>query len=212
MKKSLALAVCAVALAACQAPQAKKYSDTKRELPAVALAPAVEHAVIYEAERGSLVAVKPGGTVTVYLSANSKSDSKWRLSFIPDPTVLKLVSQEFVPTEGSFRGEEKWVFEAVGEGEIDLRLWYTSPRREAFGSAPVFACIVAVGDDLAPVAAGPDSKAVKPASSHRAPRKAPKTPKKQTPAVDESAPFSEPVFRSSSMMLRDQNDRRQQQG
>jgi predicted secreted protein len=215
MKKTLALTVCAVALAACQAPQAKKYSDTKRELPAIAMPPAVDHAVIYEVERGSLVAVKPGGTITVYLSANSKSDSKWRLSYIPDPTVLKLVSQEFVPMEGSYRGEEKWVFEAVGEGEIDLRLWYPSPRREAFGSTPVFSCVVAVGDELSPVAKGPDDKDM-PAPINHVPKKAPRKQapkaKKQAAPVDESAPFSEPVFRSSGVPLRDQHDRRQQQG
>lgn len=208
MKPLLALTLCAAALAACQAPQAKKYSDTKRELPAIAMPPSVENAVIYEAERGSIVAVKSGGTVTVFLSANAKSASKWRLSFIPDPTVLKLVSQEFVPVEGSYRGEEKWVFQAVGEGEIDLRLWYTSPQWQRFGSAPVFACVVAVGEGLEPVAEG--KALVEPRVSPRASRK--KARKVQPPLPDESAPFNEPVFRSSRVPLRDQRDRSQQQG
>jgi hypothetical protein len=123
--------------------------------------------------------------------------------------VLKLVSQEFIPVEGSYRGEEKWVFQAVGEGEIDLRLWYTGQRRDTFGTDPVFSCVVAVGN-LSPVAKGPDDKDMKPARVHRKPpRKAPKAPK--TAPADESAPFSEPVFRSSRVPLRDQHDRGQQQ-
>ncbi len=210
MKNSLTFVVCVVALAACQAPQAKKYADTKRELPAIALPPPVENAVIYESERDSIVGVKPGGTVTVFLSANAKSANKWRLSFIPDPTVLKLISQEFIPVEGSHRGEEKWVFQAVGEGEIDLRLWYTSPQRQRFGAAPVFACIVAVGSGLDAVAAGPDGKSiVKPRVHPRPPRKAPKA---SAPKSDEEATFNEPVFRSSRVPLRDQRNGHQQQG
>lgn len=213
MKKILTITICAASLVACQAPQGKKYSDTKRELPAIALPPTLENAVVYEIEKGTIVAVKPGGTLTVFLSANAQSDSRWRLSEIPDPTVLRLVSHEFVPQAGSSRGEEKWVFHAVGAGEIDLRLWYTGPQRQRFGSAPVFRCIVAVADDLAPVAMGPDGKRMVEPKVHRtAPRVRRSAPKVAPPKPDvESEPFNEPVFRSSGVPLRDQRNGEQQQ-
>lgn len=206
MKTLIVLALCVGTLAACSAPQGKKYSASKRELPAIAMPPAQQHAVVHGSEGKSIVAVKAGGTLTVFLSANSKSDSHWRLSQIPDPTVLRLVSSEFIPAAGSDRGEEKWIFKAVAEGEIDLRLWYTSPRREQFGSAPVFACLVAVGEDLAPVASGP----AKPRDKAKVRRSQPKV---QSPQPNsESAPFNQPVFRSSRALPGDQRDGGQEQG
>ncbi len=204
MKKFFVLTFCAGALAACSAPQGKKYSETKRELPAIALPPAEKHPVVHGSDGTSIVAVQPGGTLTLFLSANRKSNYRWRLSQMPDPTVLQLVTNEFVPAAESARGEEKWVFKAVGEGEIDLRLWYTSQRREQFGSAPVFACVVAVVEKPVPVASGP-ARGRSRAEVRRS------QPKAQPRPNSESAPFNEPVFRSSRMLPGDERDGGQEQ-
>ena len=87
------------------------------------------------------------------------------------------------------------------------------PQRRQFGSAPVFRCIVAVTDDLAPVAQGPDGKRMVQPKVHRTtPRVRQSTPPVTPPKPDvESEPFNEPVFRSSGVPLRDQRNGEQQQ-
>ena len=212
MKKAIILPslFALAALTACSAPQGKKYSATNRELPPIALPEPVKHADLYDSQSGNIVALKPDGTLTIWLSSNQKSGFGWRLAEIPDRTVLKLVTSVYLPATATSAGQEKWVFKAVGEGDVDVRLWYTSPRREQFGSAPVFKCIVSVTDGLAPVAAGPDAKDVVPlkrshARSHAKPKVHRTTPDAET------APFLEPIFRSSGMLLRDERDGRQQQ-
>ena len=212
MKTILPLTLLAVTLAACSAPQGKKYAATNRELPPIALPAPVKAAELYESQQGNIVALKPGGTLTVWLSSIQKSGYGWRLAEIPDATVLKLVSSEYLPGSAASAGQEKWVFEAVGGGDVDLRLWYTSPRREQCGSAPVFKCVVSVADGLAPVAAGPDGKGIRPVKKPRA-HQAPAKPRVHRTTPDsETAPFLVPVFRSSGVLMRDQRDSRQQQG
>lgn len=211
MKKILSLTLLAVALSACNAPQGKKYSATNRELPPIAMPPPVAAAEIYESQRGNIVALTPDGKLTVWLSSIQKEGFGWRLSEIPDPTVLKLVSKEYMPPSPTNAGQEKWVFQAVEPGDVDLRLWYTSPRREQFGSAPVFSCVVSVEGELVPLAKGPDTREKTPIKKARV--KSPRKPKtyRTTPDPD-TAPFLEPVFRSSGVLLRDQRDRGQKQG
>ena len=210
----LALLTLTLTLAACSAPQGKKYAATGRELAPIALPAPVAKADLYESQQGNIVALKPGGRLTVWLSSIQKSGFGWRLAEIPDASVLKLVSSEYLPATAASAGQEKWVFEAVGEGDVDLRLWYTSPRREQFGSAPVFKCTVAVIAGLAPVATGPDAKAIRPVKMprvHKAQVK-PKTKAHRTTPDSETAPFLVPVFRSSAVPMRDERDGRQQQG
>ena len=205
MKTIVPLTLLAFALASCSAPQGKKYADTHRELPPIALPPPVAKAEIYESQQNNIVALKPRGKLTVWLSSVQKSGFNWRLAEIPDPTVLKRVSNEYLPGTTTSAGQEKWVFEAVGDGDVDLRLWYTSPRREQFGSAPVFKCVVSVG--LAPIAKGPDGKDIRPV------KKSPAKPKLHRTTPDsETAPFLVPVFRSSGVLLREQREGRQRQG
>ena len=215
MKTILPFTLLALTLAACSAPQGKKYSATNRELPPIALPEPVKKAELYDSQSGNIVALKPDGTLTIWLSSNQKSGFAWRLAEIPDATVLKLVSSEYLPATATSAGQEKWVFQAVGEGDVDVRLWYTSPRREQFGSAPVFKCVVAVTSGLAPVAKGPDAKNIVPvkrphakphARSHAKPKAHPTVPDSET------SPFLQPIFRSSGMLLRDQRDGPQQQG
>ena len=211
MKNILPFTLLALTLAACSAPQGKKYAATNRELPPIALPPPESKAEIFESQQGKIVVLNPDGTLTVWLGSNPRSGYSWRLAEIPDPTVLKLISKEYVPASKSNVGQEKWVFQAVGGGDVDLRLWYTSPRREQFGSAPVFKCVVSVGDGLAAVAQGPEAKVRR---THAKPRTSPRAKPKmhRTTPDPETAPFLEPVFRSSRVLLRDQRDGGQQQG
>ncbi len=205
MKTAVPFLLAALSLAACSAPHGKKYADTNRELPPIALPEPVKKAELFESQTGNIVALKPGGTLTVWLSSNQKSGFSWRLAEIPDATVLK-VSSEYQPATATSTGQEKWVFEAVGEGDVDVRLWYTSPRREQFGTAPVFKCTVTVTSGLAPVAKGPGKDIVPVKRTHARPR----THRK--PLQHEPAGTLEPVFRSSGVLLRDERDRGQQQG
>ena len=211
MKTVLPLAILALTLAACSAPHGKKYAATNRELPPIALPEPVRKADLYESQSGNIVALKPDGTLTIWLSSNRKSGYAWRLAEIPDATVLKLVSGEYLPATATSAGQEKWVFQAVGEGDVDVRLWYTSPRREQFGSAPVFKCVVSVTSGLAAVATGPDAKSIVPVKrphvrSHAKPKV------HRTVPDSETSPFLQPIFRSGGVLLRNERDGRQQQG
>ena len=215
MKTVLPFTLLALTLAACSVPQGKKYSATNRELPPIALPEPVRKAELYDSQSGNIVALKPGGTLTVWLSSNRQSGYAWRLAEVPDATVLKWVSSEYLAPTATSAGQEKWVFQAVGEGDVDVRLWYTSPRREQFGSAPVFKCIVSVTDGLAPVAKGPDGKNIVPVKRpHTAPHAQPHRKPKAHPTVpdSETSPFLQPIFRSSGVLLRNERDGRQQQG
>ena len=219
MKTVLPFALLALTLAGCSAPQGKKYSATNRELPPIALPSPVQKAELYDSQSGNIVALKPDGTLTIWLSSNQKSGFSWRLAEIPDGTVLKLVSSEYLPATATSAGQEKWVFQAVGEGDVDVRLWYTSPRPEQFGSAPVFKCVVAVTSGLAPVARGPDAKNIVPVkrphpTPHTTPQARPHRKPKAHPTVPDSdtAPFLQPIFRSSGALLRNERDGGQKQG
>ena len=219
MKTVLPFALLALTLAGCSAPQGKKYSATNRELPPIALPEPVKKAELYDSQSGNIVALKPDGTLTITLSSNRKSGYAWRLAEIPDATVLKWVSSEYLAPTATSAGQEKWVFQAVGEGDVDVRLWYTSPRPEQFGSAPVFKCIVSVTRGLASVARGPDAKNIVPVkrphpTPHTTPHARPHRKPKAHPTVPDSdtAPFLQPIFRSSGALLRDKRDGTQQQG
>lgn len=213
MNKALPITLLALSLAACSVPQGKKYSATNRELPAIALPPPESRVEIFESQRGTIVSLKGDGILTLWLSSKPASGYSWRLSELPDPTVLRLVSKEFVPPSETNVGQEKWVFQAVGDGEIDLRLWYTGARRDQFGSAPVFKCLVSVVGDLVPLAKGPDGKDFVPVKRHH-----PKPRRQMRPKVHRTTPapatdrFVEPVFRSSRVLLREQRDGGQKQG
>jgi len=216
MKIALPFTILALSIAACTAPQGKKYSATNRELPPIAMPPPEGRVELFESQRGSTVSLKQDGTLTVWLSSKPHTGYGWRLAEIPDPTVLRLVSKEFVPPSETNVGQEKWVFQAVGDGEIDLRLWYTSGRVERFGSAPVFKCFVGVVGDLVPMAKGPDGKNFTPLRkphfrSHRRPELRPKVPR-TTPAPETLELLEEPVFRSSRVLLRHEQDGRRKQG
>ncbi|HSI14798.1 MAG TPA: protease inhibitor I42 family protein, partial [Chthoniobacter sp.] len=89
--------------------------------------------------------------VTVTLEAAQADGYSWRLAEIPDPTVLKLASQDYTPpASGTGRGEEKWVFQAVGPGDVNVKLWYGNMRESGLTGNPSFDFIASVSDQTQP--------------------------------------------------------------
>ena len=86
--------------AACSAPQGKKLASAEGTLPPIAtgpIGPAAKSAVLTGARSGQVVNLVQGGTVKLTLDSDGKDGYAWRLSEIPDPTVLKVVSQQYIP-------------------------------------------------------------------------------------------------------------------
>jgi predicted secreted protein len=99
-----------------------------------------------------MVSVYNQGSVTVTLASAQQDGYSWRLAEIPDPTVLKLVSQDFIPpASGVGRGEEKWVFQAVGPGDVDVKMWYGNLREAPVTGNPNFNFIASVSNGSGPV-------------------------------------------------------------
>ena len=149
MKTSLIAFGCVLlGFSACTAPQGKKLASTNGGLPPVAtgpIGPATKSAVLTGARAGELVSLLPGGTVTVTLDADDKDGYSWRLAEIPDPTVLKLVSQEFIPSASpTGRGQEKLVFQSTGLGDVDVRMWYGNLQTSPLSGNPTFDFITSV--------------------------------------------------------------------
>ena len=136
MTRILAICIVGASLAACTAPQGKRLSDNSA-LPAVASGPATKAATLRwpSSIPDEMVNLKHSGTVTVMLDSIKASGNEWRLSQIPDPTVLKLASHEYIPSESaSPKGTEKWVFQATGPGrsESEYVVWESRPRSAGF--------------------------------------------------------------------------------
>lgn len=124
MTKILAVCVLTASLAACSAPQGKKIAGSTA-LPAVASGPATTTASLTWLNKGEMINLKRNGTVTVVLDSIAASGNAWRLSQIPDPTVLKVASHEYMAGEStSPQGSEKWIFQAVGPGDVEVNMWY----------------------------------------------------------------------------------------
>jgi len=168
MKSSLIVFGCiAMGLAACSAPQGKKLASTNGLAPVATgpLSPATKSATLTGAQTGQMVSLLPGGTVTVTLDADDKDGYSWRLTEIPDPTVLKMVSQEYIPPatpEG--RGQEKWTFQSTGLGDVDVRMWYGNLQTSPLSGNQTFDFITSVSNE-----------------TPKAPAKHPKKSKKTSP-------------------------------
>ena len=170
MKLSLVAFGCVLLGVVACAPQGKKLSSSSSSgssstgLMAVAEGPGGEGAAdapaadapavdatnaaeVTAAQQGKTVSVYNRGTVTVTLDAAQRDGYSWRLAEIPDPTVLKLVSQDFVPpAAGAGRGQQKLVFRAVGPGDVDVKMWYGNLRTAPMSSNPKFDFIASVTD------------------------------------------------------------------
>jgi len=93
---------------------------------------------------GSVWAAGPGQTLVlkqeqvfqVTLAANHTTGYKWMLAKVPDPKVVKLVTNNYVPDsaegpDGKLRmgvgGHEVWTFQAMGPGRAMIVLNYVRP-------------------------------------------------------------------------------------
>ncbi len=152
-KYSIFALVAIVSVTGCTAPQGRKLADN-RKLPAVATGPASiatgpaqKAPTLTWSNKGELVTLQRGSTVTAVLQAHAKDGYGWRFSEIPDPTVLKLVSKEYVPsTEPGKIGQEKWVFESTGPGEVQVKLFYGNLRPSEIFYTPTYNFIASVED------------------------------------------------------------------
>jgi predicted secreted protein len=145
-------------VAACTAPQGKKLTSTTGGLAPVAAGPPTATATITapvnptttltSAYSGGNVSLTRNGTVTVMLDASESDGYKWRLAEVPDPTVLKVVSQDFVPsTTPEGRGQEKWIFQATGPGDVDVKMWYGNIQANTT-SNPTFDFVASVSEQM----------------------------------------------------------------
>lgn len=156
MKASLlALSCVLVGAVACTAPQGKKIAADSSGLAPVAAGPsgpATKDATVTEGQQGEMVSVYNQGTITVTLQASEESGYSWRLAEIPDQSVLKLTSQDYTPPPGGTgRGEEKWVFQAVGPGDVNVKMWYGNTRESSLSGNPSFGFVASVSDQTEPI-------------------------------------------------------------
>ena len=126
MTRILTVCVLAASLTGClNGPPVGKKIAGSTALPAVASGPTTKAANLIWENKGEFIGLKRNGTVTVVLDSIAASGNAWRLSQIPDPTVLKVASHEYIPSGGaSPQGSEKWVFQAVGPGDVEVKMWY----------------------------------------------------------------------------------------
>jgi predicted secreted protein len=144
MTRILTVLALAASLAACATPQGKKLASTAA-LPPVAAGPATKASHLTWINKGEMVNLKNNGTITVVLDSIAASGNSWRLSEIPDATVLTVASHEYIPSENaSPQGSEKWVFQAVGSGDIKVNMWYGKVGPQPLDSALSFNFIVSV--------------------------------------------------------------------
>jgi predicted secreted protein len=93
-----------------------------------------KNVTITDRDRGAYVALKPKGTLTVQLEANTGAGYRWKLARPFDSNVLQRVSPAeeplppiaLAPTNINTRPQpEQWVFKAVGPGTSTVRLVYS---------------------------------------------------------------------------------------
>jgi predicted secreted protein len=155
MKAPLIAVTCILlGAAACTAPQGKKLSANGKGLAPVAAGPTgpiTQASTLTSSQTGETVSMPRDGTVTITLDSAQRDGYMWRLSEVPDPTVLKLVSQNFTPpatSEG--HGQETWIFKATGPGDVDVKMWYGNLRTAPLTGNPTFDFVASVADQLIP--------------------------------------------------------------
>jgi predicted secreted protein len=133
-------------LAGCSAPQGTKLAATS-DLPPVATGPLTQAAKLTYANRGELVNLYANSTITVTLPSHNRDGYEWRFDEIPDPTVLKLVSKEYTPgSDLRTPGEQTLVFQTVGPGDVNVKLWYGTLWASRMEAAQPYAFLASVSD------------------------------------------------------------------
>ena len=146
MLRPILLGVC-LGFAACSAPQGKKLAMNDGLAP-VASGPATTTASLTLANKDETINMSPTGTLTVTLPSYNRDGYEWRMSEIPDPTVLKLVSKEYVPGADPMKpGEQKMVFQAAGPGDVDVKMWYGTLWASPMESARSYHFVAAVAEE-----------------------------------------------------------------
>jgi hypothetical protein len=137
-----------VCLAACTAPQGKKIGMNDGSLAPVATGPTEKLSTVTYEDREKTIGLAPSKTFTVKLPAMNREGSEWRLSEIPDPSVLKLVSNDYTPNQDPFKpGEQTMVFEGTGVGEVDVKMWYGTLWASPMDSIHTFNFIASVAPE-----------------------------------------------------------------
>lgn len=90
----------------------------------------------WAANAGQTLVLKQGQVFKVTLAANHTTGYQWMLAKVPDPKVVKLVTNNYVPDKaegpGGKRpvgvgGKEIWTFQAMGQGRVLISLHYVRP-------------------------------------------------------------------------------------
>jgi inhibitor of cysteine peptidase len=71
-----------------------------------------------------------GQVVKITVASNPTTGFRWMLATQPDPKVVKLLSQNYKPSEPKRMGSggtETWAFQAVGPGRVKINLVYLRP-------------------------------------------------------------------------------------
>jgi predicted secreted protein len=117
-------------------------------LEPVASGPPTKTASLTFSNSGEMINLNPNATVKVKLPSYNRDGYEWRLSEIPDPTVLKLVSKEYTPGEDWKKpGEQTMVFQAVGPGDVDVKMWYGTLWASRMDSAKPYDFIASVSPE-----------------------------------------------------------------
>jgi predicted secreted protein len=102
-------------------------------------------------QSGEAVSLPKDGTVTVTLESAQQDGYMWRLAEVPDPSVLKVATQDYIaPPNGVGKGQEKWVFQAIGPGDVNVKMWYGNTREGSLSANPTFNFIASVSDRVPP--------------------------------------------------------------
>ena len=90
--------------------------------------PAIEGIILDAEDSGTSISVGRGTEVVVELTSNITTGYAWELLEEPDPSVLRLIDQEYESTSppdvAGGGGVERWFFETAGGGSVTLRMGY----------------------------------------------------------------------------------------
>ncbi|MCA1808496.1 MAG: protease inhibitor I42 family protein [Kiritimatiellia bacterium] len=81
-------------------------------------------------EEQTIVAA-PGETIVLRLKSNPTTGYQWRLGCAPDPALVMVVTNRYLPSEAEGRlgagGHEEWILRALSAGRTSLVMEYLRP-------------------------------------------------------------------------------------